>query len=278
MSFNRFSGTKTYVADQDLVNAVNIAIALKKPLVIRGEPGTGKTQLAHAIATGIQLNLIAWHIKSTTKAQDGLYLYDTVQRLNDSRFGDGDVREIANYIKLGPVGRAFKADEQTVLLIDEVDKADIEFPNDLLHELDDMSFLVAETGEIVRAKHRPIIIITSNNEKELPDAFLRRCVFHYIRFPDHELMKEIVRVHLPNLNEQLLNQCLKQFYWLRDEVDLRKKPSTSELIDWINALILGGLETREIAQKMPFLGTLVKKESDLEGLSSAKSPRSGRFS
>ncbi|MEZ4743159.1 MAG: MoxR family ATPase [Bdellovibrionota bacterium] len=267
MSFNQFSGNESYVADRELLNAVNVAIALQKPLVIRGEPGTGKTVLAHAIASSLSFDLFPWHIKSTTKAQDGLYAYDTVQRLNDSRFGDKDVSNIDDYIKLGPIGRAFEHEKQSVLLIDEIDKADIEFPNDLLHELDSMSFYIPETQKTVRAKHRPIVIITSNNEKELPDAFLRRCIFHFIRFPDVDLMRKIIAVHHTTLEESLVEQCLARFYWLRSQSNIRKKPSTSELLDWINALIAAGISQDLLHKEIPFLGVLLKKEDDLEQFS-----------
>jgi len=277
MSFDQFSGTANYVADQELLNAVNIAIALQKPLVIRGEPGTGKTILANAIAKSLNLKLISWHVKSTTKAQDGLYTYDTVQRLNDSRFDDKNVDNIENYIKLGPLGESFTQDDQSVLLIDEVDKADIEFPNDLLHELDSMSFYIRETQKTIKAKIRPIVIITSNNEKELPDAFLRRCIFHFIRFPEPDLMKEIVAVHHPKIEKNLLEQCLTKFYWIRNQPDVRKKPSTSELIDWINALIAGGIPAKQVAKEIPFLGALIKKESDLENLSYPQNSGRNKF-
>src|SRR5512139_1112563 len=239
--FKRFTGTADYLTSDALESAVNCAMALERPLIVRGEPGTGKTLLAEAIAEGLELPLITWHVKSTTRAQDGLYVYDTVQRLYDSRFGDGDIRDIKRYIKLGPLGQAFAAGEKRVLLIDEVDKADLEFPNDLLHELDRMRFRIVETGEEVAAKERPLVVITSNNEKELPDAFLRRCIFHFIEFPTRELMEKIVGVHHPHLDAKLLDQVLIKFYWLREQSELRKKPSTSELIDWISALLRSGM-------------------------------------
>jgi MoxR-like ATPase len=277
MSFNQFSGNKDYVADPELINAVNIAIALKKPLIIRGEPGTGKTVLAKAIADSLSKKLISWHVKSTTKAQDGMYVYDAVQRLNDSRFDGNKVQDINNYIKLGPLGESFTEDEQAVLLIDEVDKADIEFPNDLLHELDSMSFLISETNKTVTAKQRPIVIITSNNEKELPDAFLRRCVFHYIRFPEAQLMEEIINVHYPDLQTSLLNQCLEKFYWIRSLDHIKKKPSTSELLDWINALSAAEIPLKEIKNSLPFLGVLIKKESDIEQLTDQSRSHRNKF-
>jgi MoxR-like ATPase len=261
--FRRFQGTQSYLTHPALESAVNCAIALSRPLLVRGEPGTGKTLLAEAIAEGLQLELIPWHVKSTTRAQDGLYVYDTVQRLYDSRFGDGDIRDIKRYIKLGPLGRALAADEQKVLLIDEVDKADLEFPNDLLHELDRMRFRITETGEEVAAKIRPVVIITSNNEKELPDAFLRRCVFHFIDFPDAAFMRRIVEVHHPGLEGDLVDQVLKCFYEIRDGMRLRKRPSTSELIDWIAVLKSAGIREVALDKNLPFLGTLLKKEQDL---------------
>ena len=232
--------------------------------LIRGEPGTGKTVLAEAIAENLGKQLLSWNIKSTTKAQDGLYVYDTVQRLNDARFGDRDIADIRQYIKLGPLGLALRAQERVVLLIDEIDKADMEFPNDLLHELDRMSFTVTETGDHVTAEHRPIVVITSNNEKELPDAFLRRCVFHYIEFPDKETMANIVRVHHSDVEDELLRQVLLRFYWLRDLPDLRKRPSTSELIDWIAAIRRGGITAQAIEKELPFMGVLLKRENDIE--------------
>src|SRR5438105_1780558 len=237
MDFVRFRGTDAYLTSPELESAVNCALALERPLLVRGEPGTGKTQLAEALARSLGLALIHWPVKSTTKAQDGLYVYDTVQRLYDSRFGDGDVRDIRRYIKLGPLGEAFAARDRRVVLIDEVDKADLEFPNDLLHELDRMRFRVAETGDEVVARERPIVVITSNAEKELPDAFLRRCVFHFIDFPDRDLMARIVEVHHPSLNEGLLKQAMDSFYAIRNMQRLRKRPSTSELVDWIALLV-----------------------------------------
>jgi MoxR-like ATPase len=262
--FDKFKGSPDYVTSGPLRNAVNVAIALGRPLLIRGEPGTGKTLLAHSIAQGLGKKLIVWNIKSTTKAQEGLYVYDTVQRLNDSRFGDRDVSDIKHYIKLGKLGQAFASAEQLVLLIDEVDKADIEFPNDLLNELDEMSFYIPETNQTVTAAHRPITVITSNAEKELPDAFLRRCIFHYIEFPDPKLMEEIVLVHFPDIKSNLLREALKAFYALRQIDEFRKKPSTSELIDWIRALIAGGISHDSIAKEIPFIGTLLKKETDYD--------------
>jgi MoxR-like ATPase len=262
--FARFCGSEDYVTSEPLENAVNVSIALGRPLLIRGEAGTGKTLLAHSIAKGLDKKLITWNVKSTTKAQEGLYVYDTVQRLNDSRFGDKDIADIKQYIKLGKLGQAFIAPEQVVLLIDEVDKADIEFPNDLLNELDEMSFYIPETNETISAIHRPITVITSNAEKELPDAFLRRCIFHYIEFPTPELMEEIVRVHFPDIKDNLLSEALKTFYALRKVDDFRKKPSTSELIDWIRALIAGGIPHEDIAKQVPFVGTLLKKETDFD--------------
>ncbi|RMH18995.1 MAG: MoxR family ATPase [Acidobacteria bacterium] len=266
MSFEQFTGTDTYLASAELRDAVNVAIALERPLLIRGEPGTGKTMLAEAIAEDLGLELLTWNVKSTSKARDGLYVYDTVQRLNDARFGDRDVSDIRRYIKLGPLGRAFSEPRRVVLLIDEIDKADMEFPNDLLHELDRMSFMIDETGETVTARKRPIVVITSNNEKELPDAFLRRCVFHYIAFPDEELMADIVRVHHPDLEAALLRQVLIAFYWLRDQPEVRKRPSTSELIDWIAALRQAGIAAERMEEELPFLGVLLKREQDFEAV------------
>ncbi|MBQ4531131.1 MAG: MoxR family ATPase [Lachnospiraceae bacterium] len=258
-----FNGSESYVASPELMASVNVAMALEKPLLIKGEPGTGKTMLAQAIAQSLGKELLIWNIKSTTKAQEGLYVYDTIQRLYDSQFGEAGVDDIGHYIKLGKLGEAFKAEEQPVLLIDEIDKADLEFPNDLLWELDKMEFYIHETKETVKAKKRPIVIITSNAEKELPDAFLRRCIFHYIEFPDKELMEEIVKVHFPDLQDNLLKEAMEQFYWIRSLKDIRKKPSTSELVDWIQALLLGGISAEEVKEKMPFVGVLLKKDEDL---------------
>ncbi|MCI5954024.1 MAG: MoxR family ATPase [Lachnospiraceae bacterium] len=259
-----FQGTGEYVASEELMASVNIAIALKKPLLIKGEPGTGKTMLAEAVAKALGKKLIIWNIKSTTKAQEGLYVYDTIQRLYDGQFGEEGVNDIARYIKLGKLGEAFDSEEQVVLLIDEIDKADLEFPNDLLWELDQMEFYINETKRTVKAKHRPIVIITSNAEKELPDAFLRRCIFHYIDFPNQELMEEIVRVHFPNVEENLLKNAMEVFYNIRTIRDIRKKPSTSELIDWVNALQIGGIPADTIKKELPFIGVVVKKDEDLE--------------
>ena len=262
----QFTGTSDYIASLELQEAVNVALALQRPLLVKGEPGTGKTLLARAVAEDLGWPLFTWHVKSTSKAIDGLYVYDAVQRLQDSRFGDKDISDIRQYIRFGALGRAFLGEERAVVLIDEVDKADLEFPNDLLHELDQMSFEVIETGDIHTARQRPLVIITSNNEKELPDAFLRRCIFHFIAFPDDELMSRIVRVHHPDVRQRLLDEALARFYWIRSLPELRKRPSTSELIDWLGALIRGGLSEDELEQRVPFLGTLIKKEQDLDAL------------
>jgi len=264
----KFEGTDSYVATGDLTVAVNAAVTLERPLLVKGEPGTGKTELARQVAQGLGLRMIEWNIKSTTKAQQGLYEYDAVSRLRDSQLGDERVHDVSNYIRKGKLWQAFEADEKMVLLIDEIDKADIEFPNDLLQELDRMEFHVYETGQTVRARHRPIVIITSNNEKELPDAFLRRCFFHYIRFPDLETMKRIVDVHHPGIKEQLLTTALTQFYEIRDQSGLKKKPSTSEVLDWLKLLLAEDLDAddlkRDGADALPRLhGALLKNEQDV---------------
>ena len=266
----KFEGTERYVATDDLRMAVNASVALQRPLLIKGEPGTGKTMLAEEVAAGLGKTLIQWHIKSTTKAQQGLYEYDAVSRLRDSQLGDGKVEDISQYIKRGKLWEAFTADEQVVLLIDEVDKADIEFPNDLLVELDRMEFFVYETGETVKARHRPIIIITSNNEKELPDAFLRRCFFHFINFPSKETMKEIIDVHYPDIQASLVQEALQVFFELREIPGLKKKPSTSELIDWLKLLMADDipdevLKNRDQSKAIPPLyGALLKNEQDVQ--------------
>ncbi len=265
----KFTGTDSYVASDDLRVAVNAAIALQRPLLIKGEPGTGKTVLAHEVARAIKAPLIEWHIKSTTKAQQGLYEYDAVSRLRDSQLGDGRVQDIANYIKRGKLWDAFTAPERPVLLIDEIDKADIEFPNDLLLELDRMEFYVYETQEVIKAVQRPVVMITSNNEKELPDAFLRRCFFHYIRFPDREIMTQIVDVHFPDLQRNLLREALNVFYDIREVPGLKKKPSTSELLDWLKLLMVEdmppeALRSKDSKQLIPPLhGALLKNEQDV---------------
>lgn len=265
---NSFSSTQEYVASKELMASVNIAVALQKPLLIKGEPGTGKTMLAEAVAKSLGKKLIIWNIKSTTKAQEGLYVYDTIQRLYDGQFGEEGVEDIARYIKLGKLGEAFDSEEQVVLLIDEIDKADLEFPNDLLWELDQMEFYIHETKRTVKAKNRPIVIITSNAEKELPDAFLRRCIFHYIDFPNQELMEEIIKTHYPQVEENLMKNAMDVFYEIRTLRDIRKKPSTSELIDWINALQLGGIPIDTLRTSLPFIGVVVKKDEDLETVKS----------
>ena len=265
----KFTGTDSYVASDDLRVAVNASIALQRPLLIKGEPGTGKTVLAHEVAKALGAPLIEWHIKSTTKAQQGLYEYDAVSRLRDSQLGDGRVKDISNYIKRGKLWDAFTHSERPVLLIDEIDKADIEFPNDLLLELDRMEFFVYETRETVRATNRPIVIITSNNEKELPDAFLRRCFFHYIRFPDRETMQAIVDVHFPGLKKDLLREALTMFYDIREVPGLTKRPSTSELLDWIKLLVVEDIPPEALRAKdaknliPPLYGALIKNEQDV---------------
>ena len=261
-----FRGSGAYIASPELMNAVDIAVALEKPLLIKGEPGTGKTMLAQAIAEAFGEQLIVWNIKSTTKAQDGLYVYDVVQRLYDSQFGGADVGDVARYIKPGKLGEAFLAEERAVLLIDEIDKADLEFPNDLLWELDRMEFYIPETKELVKARHRPVTIITSNAEKELPDAFLRRCVFFYIPFPEAPQLEEIVRLHVPDLENELLQQAMRAFYRLRELPEVEKKPSTSELIDWLRALQWSGISAEKLAGAVPFPGLLLKKDRDVERL------------
>lgn len=264
-----FTGTKNYIATEDLQMAVNAAVTLQKPLLIKGEPGTGKTLLAQELADSLGKRLIQWHIKSTTKAQQGLYEYDAVSRLRDSQLGDDKVHDVKNYIKKGKLWEAFDADEQVVLLIDEIDKADIEFPNDLLVEIDKMEFFVYETGEVIKARQRPIVIITSNNEKELPDAFLRRCFFHYIKFPDRDTMKSIIDVHYPEINKTLVNDALNMFFQLRDVPGLKKKPSTSELIDWLKLLMSDDLPDEILKQQdgssaiPPLYGALMKNEQDV---------------
>ena len=269
MSEQKFTGTSTYVATDDLTMAVNAAVTLERPILIKGEPGTGKTQLAVEVATALNRPLFEWHVKSTTKAQQGLYEYDAVARLRDSQLGDNKVHDISNYIVPGKLWEAFESDVQPILLIDEIDKADIEFPNDLLQELDRMEFYVYETKQLVRARHRPLIIITSNNEKELPDAFLRRCFFHYIRFPDQETMARIVEVHFPDLKKQLLSAALNAFYRVRDVRGLRKKPSTSELLDWIKLLLAEDISLEALRSDNnrsaipPLYGALLKNEQDV---------------
>ncbi|WP_071674797.1 AAA family ATPase [Nioella nitratireducens] len=264
----RFDGTANYVATEDLTVAVNAAVTLERPLLVKGEPGTGKTELARQVAEALGLPIIEWHVKSTTRAQQGLYEYDAVSRLRDSQLGDERVHDVANYIRKGKLWQAFEMDGKCVLLIDEIDKADIEFPNDLLQELDRMEFFVYETGETIRAQTRPIVIITSNNEKELPDAFLRRCFFHYIRFPEIEVLKEIVEVHHPGIKPRLLTEALTQFYEIREQQGLKKKPSTSEVIDWLKLLLAEDLDPEDLkrdgANALPKLhGALLKNEQDV---------------
>ena len=264
----KFQGTEAYVATEDLTVAVNAAVTLERPLLVKGEPGTGKTELARQVAQALGLEMIEWNIKSTTKAQQGLYEYDAVSRLRDSQLGEERVHDVKNYIRKGKLWQAFEADQKVVLLIDEVDKADIEFPNDLLQELDKMEFHVYETGETIRARQRPIVIITSNNEKELPDAFLRRCFFHYIRFPDADTMRKIVEVHHPGIKEALLTSALTQFYEIRDMAGLKKKPSTSEVLDWLKLLLAEDLTAEDLRRDgtnaLPKLhGALLKNEQDV---------------
>lgn len=270
MNMNVFKGSDDYVVTNELMNAVNVAIALKKPLLIKGEPGTGKTMLAEAISKSLDMDLIIWGIKSTTKAQEGLYMYDTVQRLYDSQFGEGDVSDIKQYIKLGKLGEAFTSEKQVVLLIDEIDKADLEFPNDLLWELDKMEFYIHETKETVITKQRPIVIITSNAEKELPDAFLRRCIFHYIEFPTREKMEEIIKVHFGDIDSKLSQNALEAFYEIRKMDGIQKKPSTSELLDWIQALMISGVSIEDLSKDMPFVGVLLKKNQDVDVMQEIK--------
>ncbi len=264
----KFTGTERYIATPDLMAAVNAAMTLEKPLLLKGEPGTGKTLLAEEVAAALGAPLITWHIKSTTKAQQGLYEYDAVSRLRDSQLGEARVHEVGNYIRRGKLWEAFESEQRAVLLIDEIDKADIEFPNDLLHELDRMAFDVYETGQTVRARHRPVILITSNNEKELPDAFLRRCFFHYIAFPDADTLRRIVDVHFPDIDQQLVGQALRAFFGLREVPGLKKKPTTSELIDWLRLLMADELAARQLAEAPaekalpPLAGALIKNEQD----------------
>ena len=265
----KFNGTKNYLATEDLTVAVNAAVTLERPLLIKGEPGTGKTELAKQVALGLDLDMLEWNIKSTTKAQQGLYEYDAVSRLRDSQLGDQRVNEISNYIRKGKLWESFESNKKVVLLIDEIDKADIEFPNDLLQELDKMSFYVYETGKTIAAKHRPVVIITSNNEKELPDAFLRRCFFHYIKFPDQETLQKIVKVHYPKIKDDLLSTALSQFFEIREQTGLKKKPSTSEVLDWLKLLLSEDLKPedlrRETSSALPKLhGALLKNEQDVQ--------------
>ena len=265
----KFNGTKNYISTEDLTVAVNAAVTLERPLLIKGEPGTGKTELAKQVALGLDLDMLEWNIKSTTKAQQGLYEYDAVSRLRDSQLGDQRVNEISNYIRKGKLWESFESNKKVVLLIDEIDKADIEFPNDLLQELDKMSFYVYETGKTIAAKHRPVVIITSNNEKELPDAFLRRCFFHYIKFPDQETLQKIVKVHYPKIKDDLLSTALSQFFEIREQAGLKKKPSTSEVLDWLKLLLSEDLNPedlrRETSSALPKLhGALLKNEQDVQ--------------
>jgi len=268
-----YAGTQDYVASPALQEVVNVSLAIGRPLLLKGEPGTGKTLLAQSIAEGLKRPLMRWNIKSTTKAQEGLYVYDTVQRLNDSRFGDGNVADIQRYIKLGKLGEAFVAEAPVVLLIDEIDKADLEFPNDLLAEIDEMRFFIPETKEEISAKHRPMVVITSNSEKELPDPFLRRCVFHFIEFPDEEMMAQIVKVHFPDIDSKLMKLAMEKFYRIRGQQNLKKPPSTSELIDWLQALIAMGVDPKALERETPLVGCLLKNEQDLTPRASAARSR-----
>ncbi|HBU47670.1 MAG TPA: MoxR family ATPase [Myxococcales bacterium] len=261
-----FQGTEHYVSSDELNQAVSCALVLGRPLLVKGEPGTGKTLLASAISEALDRPLFRWHVKSTSKAQEGLYNYDVVARLNDSRFGGGDVHDLRSYIRMGPLGLAFQKDCPAVVLVDEIDKADPEFPNDLLRELDEMAFTITELDETVTAIHRPLVIITSNAEKELPDAFLRRCVFHFIDFPDPDRMRQIIDVHHPDLSEKLVETAAARFFQLRQERGLRKRPSTSELVDWLAVLAHHGVKAEDLAAAMPYLGTLLKDERDLQRL------------
>lgn len=267
---HQFKGTDDYIITDDLMMTINIAIKMNKPLLVKGEPGTGKTALAEAVAKALGKELIIWSIKSTTKAQDGLYQYDVVRRLYDSELGNEGAWDIKRYIRLGKLGEAFVSEEQCVLLIDEIDKADLEFPNDLLWELDRMEFYIPETDETVRAKNAPIVVITSNAEKELPDAFLRRCAFHFIDFPGKELMRSIILAHYPDIEDKMIEQALDAFFYVRDFFELKKKPSTSELLDWISALRLGGLPADNLRQELPLLSFLIKKDEDLETVKQSK--------
>ena len=265
----KFNGTKNYIATEDLTVAVNAAVTLERPLLIKGEPGTGKTELAKQVALGLDLDMLEWNIKSTTKAQQGLYEYDSVSRLRDSQLGDQRVNEISNYIRKGKLWESFESNKKVVLLIDEIDKADIEFPNDLLQELDKMSFYVYETGKTIAAKHRPVVIITSNNEKELPDAFLRRCFFHYIKFPDQETLQKIVKVHYPKIKDDLLSTALSQFFEIREQTGLKKKPSTSEVLDWLKLLLSEDLKPEDLRREtssalLKLHGALLKNEQDVQ--------------
>lgn len=265
----QFTGTDEYIINDDLMLTMNIAIKMNKPLLVKGEPGTGKTALAEAIAKSLGKELIIWSIKSTTKAQDGLYQYDVVRRLYDSELGNEGVEDVRNYIKLGKIGEAFTSEEQCILLIDEIDKADLEFPNDLLWELDRMEFYIPEIDETIRAKNKPIVVITSNAEKELPDAFLRRCAFHYIDFPDEKLMRDIILAHYPDIEDKLVEQVLDAFFYVREYFELKKKPSTSELLDWIRAIQLSGLPADNLRRDLPLLGFLLKKDEDREEVKGA---------